>query len=230
MLDTLRSVETPEGIQLELPLAGLEPRFLAWLVDFAIRLGIYLVAAIALGILGLVGVGIVMVIAFLVEWFYPVLFEVLWQGQSPGKRALGLRVLSDDGTPVGWGGAMLRSLVMAVDFLPFLYGAGFLCMLVNRDGKRLGDLAAGTVVVYAEVRLPLRRRASSAQLRPLPPPLPLGLAEQRAIASFAERLDGFTPERAAELAELLEPLTGLRGEAAVLRLQEMAAAITGQGA
>jgi hypothetical protein len=84
------------------------------------------------------------------------------------------------------------------------------------------------VVVYSERRAG-RRRRSAAPVEPLAPPMPLSLAEQRAVASFAERLDGFTQERAVELADLAEPLTGLQGPAAVLRLQEMAAAIKGSG-
>src|SRR5579862_5266781 len=112
MLDTLRSVETPEGIELELPVAGPVPRFLAWLLDFAIRLAVYVAAFTVLAIAGVAGLGAGMILGFLVEWFYPVLFEVFWNGQTPGKRALGLRVLSDDGTPEGWRAAMLRSLVI----------------------------------------------------------------------------------------------------------------------
>ena len=156
MLDTTRRVATPEGIELTLRLVGPVPRALAWAIDLALR------AAVVIGVLmvamyfGRAGWGIALLTMFIVEWLAPAWFEVLWNGQTPGKRALGIAVVHDDGTPVRWGPSLTRNLLRAVDFLPFLYGFGLAAMLANRDFKRLGDLAAGTVVVYAPRRSPAR--------------------------------------------------------------------------
>src|SRR3989337_2880128 len=97
-----------------------------------------------------------------------------------------------------------RTLLRAVDFLPFLYGFGLAAMLVNRDFKRLGDLAAGTVVVYA----PGKARARTLPEAPAePPPFALSLEEQRVVLDLAERSASLTRERLEELATLPAPLT-----------------------
>lgn len=227
MIDTVRTVETPEGIALELRPAGPVARAMAWFLDMIIRIAIYIAAGMVLSFLGKAGLGIMAILIFLLEWFYPVLFEALWEGRTPGKRALGLQVLMEDGRPEGWGPAMLRSLLMFVDFLPALYGAGLVAMLAGREGRRIGDLAAGTVVVHAP-QAPARQPALAGAARPMLPPVPLSLEEQRAIAAFAEREPSLTPERAEELAGLLEPLTGETGAGGVARLQAMAAGIRGE--
>jgi len=147
LLDTARAVETPEGVTIDLRVAGPVPRALAFAIDFGIRALVYLGLAVGLATLGRFGTGVLLIAFFGLEWFYPVLFEVYGQGATPGKRMLGLRVVHDDGVPVGWSGAMIRNLLRAVDFLPFFYGCGLVSMLLTRDFKRLGDLAARTVVV-----------------------------------------------------------------------------------
>jgi uncharacterized RDD family membrane protein YckC len=226
LLDTIKSVETPEGIVLTLRPAGPVPRALAWALDLLLRGVLYFALLMLLAPFGGFGMGLFLVVLFLLEWFYPVLFEVLWKGQTPGKRALGLKVLMLDGTPVGWGAALLRSLLMAADFLPVCYGAGLASMLLQRDCRRLGDLAAGTLVVSA-----WERGAAAVEARPdcpaEAPTLPLSLEEQQALATFVERERTLSPKRAEELADLLEPLSGLTGPAAVARLKGMAAFIAG---
>jgi uncharacterized RDD family membrane protein YckC len=205
MLDTLRTVPTPEGIELSLKVAGPMPRARAWLLDLLIRLAILLVFGMVLGALGKVGSGLMLLIAFVLEWAYPVLFEVLRNGQTPGKRACDLRVLHEDGTPVQWRASVARNLIRVVDFLPVFYGFGLIAMLLNRDFKRLGDLAAGTIVVHTE-----RKRASKGL--PIAEPLTLNpvlnmsldLAEQRAVIDFAERRTTWSTERANELASYAE--------------------------
>lgn len=226
MIDTVRTVETPEGIALELRPAGPAARGVAWALDMLIRIAVYLAAGTGLAFFGKAGIGILAILVFLLEWFYPVLFEVLWEGRTPGKRVMGLQVLMEDGRPEGWGPAMLRSLLMFVDFLPAFYGAGLMAMLAGKEGRRIGDLAAGAVVVH--VPDPPSKKKPASGGRPLLPPVPLSLEEQRAIAAFAERAPSLTPERAQELAGLLEPLTGLRGAEAVSRLQALAAGIRGE--
>jgi uncharacterized RDD family membrane protein YckC len=236
MIDTLCSVETPEGVELAFSPAGPVPRALAWLADLGIRAAVYLGLAAVLATLGKAGLGILLVVMFLLEWFYPVAFEVLAGGQTPGKKLMGLRVLRADGAPVGWSRSMVRSLLATVDFLPAGYAAGLAAMLLNRRCQRLGDLAAGTVVVHATAtpkRAPGPGRTDAAPagaegLPALPPPFPLSLPEQRAVIGFAERAPALTPERARELADLLEPLTGARGDAGMDRLCAMARHLRGQ--
>lgn len=233
MIDTRRAVETPEGVELAFSPAGPVPRALAWLADLCIRAAVYLSLASVLALLGRTGLGLLLVAMFLLEWFYPVAFEVLAGGQTPGKRMLGLRVLRADGAPVGWSRSMVRSLLATVDFLPAGYAAGLVAMIVNRRCQRLGDLAAGTVVVHAEAAArpgpaPAGPAGTAAPEAALAPPWPLTLPEQRALIGFAERAPALTPERARELADLLEPLTGARGEAGVERLRAMARHLRGQ--
>ena len=150
MLDTARRVATPEGIEITLRVAGPVPRALAYVLDLLIRAAIMFTVAIAVSVLGRFGLAIFLLTAFLLEWLYPVIFEVLAAGATPGKRAMGLIVLNDDGTPIRWPGSLTRNLLRALDFLPFMYFIGFCSMVANRDFKRLGDLAANTLVVYRE--------------------------------------------------------------------------------
>jgi uncharacterized RDD family membrane protein YckC len=198
MLDTTRRVATPEGIELTLRLAGPVPRALAWAIDLLLRAALVLVVLMAVGPLGETGTGIVLITAFFVEWLLPAWFETRWNGQTPGKRAFGIAVLNDDGTPVRWPAALTRNLLRAVDFLPILYGLGLVAMLCNRDFKRLGDLAAGTVVVYVAEK---PRRAVFPEAPPVPR-LSAFLEEQRAVLELAERASTLTRERLEELAEL----------------------------
>ncbi|UTW45117.1 RDD family protein [bacterium SCSIO 12696] len=203
MIDTLRHYETPEGIELKLPLAGPAVRASAWLIDLLIRSAVYLIASWIFAWLGKVGTGIILLLVFLLEWFYPVVFEAT-RGATPGKKVMGLLVCQDNGTPLSWSASLLRNLLRVVDFLPFMYGFGLLSTLLNRDFKRLGDLAAGTVVVYAPEK---NNEKPLPQQKALPPPHPLDLSEQQAVTNFAERSSGFSDARAKELATLLTPIT-----------------------
>jgi uncharacterized RDD family membrane protein YckC len=227
MLDTTRRVATPEGIELTLRLAGPVPRALAWSVDLALRAAIVLVVLTLASQLGRAGWGIVLLAAFFVEWLLPAWFEAQMRGQTPGKRLFGIAVLNDDGTPLRWPGALTRNLLRAVDFLPLMYGFGLVCMLLNRDFKRLGDLAAGTVVVYQSAAVDSSRKIPQAP--PVAPPVDLDLDEQRAVLELAERSAGLTRERVEELSALPKPLVGgLDGERAAARLIGMANHLAGR--
>ena len=147
-------------------------------------------------------------------------------GATPGKKALGLIVVHDDGTPVGWPAALTRNLLRFVDFLPLFYLFGLVSIALSRDFKRLGDHAAGTLVVYREAAA--RRRRLPA-LAPEAPAMALSAREQRAVLDYAERVPDLTPERAAELAEIAAPLVGAeRGDAAVARLVRIANHLLGR--
>ena len=227
MLDTTRRVATPEGIELTLRLAGPVPRALAWSVDFIIRVGIVLLVQMGAQWFGKAGWGVILLAAFFVEWLLPAWFETSWGGQTPGKRMFGIAVLNDDGTPVRWPAALTRNLLRAADFLPFFYGVGLATMLANRDFKRLGDLAAGTVVVYRAERAAPQREIPKAP--PVAPPFSLSLDDQRAVLELAERSTSLTRERVEELATLPTPLVGtLQGPQAAARLIGMANHLSGR--
>lgn len=226
MLDTARRIATPEGIELTLRLAGPVPRALAWSVDLVLRAVLLLVIGMVVGALQKFGAAIMLLAAFFLEWLYPAWFEVAWGGATPGKRMLGIMVLNDDGTPVRCPAALTRNLLRAADFLPFLYFLGFLSMVMSRDFKRLGDLAADTLVVYREER---PRALQIPHAEPIVPNCALHITEQRALLDFAERAGGLTPERAQELAELAPTLSGgRRAERAVAYLIGVANHLVGR--
>ncbi|NQD95395.1 RDD family protein [Pseudomonas sp. CrR25] len=203
-LDTRYRVETPEGIDLLLRPAGLVPRALAFAIDLAIRGLALLLMFIVLGLLGQFGMGLATILLFLLTWWYMVLFEVFNQGRSPGKQMLGLRVVHDDGTPVGWAASLTRNLLRFVDILPFAYTLGILSCLNHPAFKRLGDIAAGTLVVYRD-EPPVAPSLPPAEA--LRAPFALNLAEQRALLGFAERAQNLSGARRVELAAILaEPL------------------------
>lgn len=219
MIDTYRAIETPEGVELRLRVAGPVVRCLAWVIDLLIRAGIYIVLAIVLSMFGKFGWGLLLVGLFLIEWFYPVLFEVYRHGVTPGKRAMGLCVVNDDGTPVGWSASMIRNLLRYVDFLPVLYGFGLISMLLHPDFKRLGDIAAGTRVVYRDAA----KKAATVPVVPARPPhFPLNLEAQRAVINFAERSQEIAPERMEELASIVFPQSGNQHSSGISQLHATA--------
>ncbi len=196
-------VETPEGIVLSLRPAGLVARTMAFLLDLLIRLGMDLVIAIALGAGGGLGGGFILLGMFCVEWLYPIVFELARSGATPGKQALGLRVVMDTGLPVTPAASFTRNMLRVADFLPFAYAFGIVAMLLNSEFKRLGDLAAGTLVVHATPVLLHDALVPGASLAPARPLSPL---EQAAILSWAGRAKRLTPARFEELALLATPV------------------------
>lgn len=143
-------------------MAGIGSRFIAALVD---TLLISLLQGIVIGTLALIvsqltdlassvpneqawGLAIGSLISFIFLWGYYIFFEILWNGQTPGKRWGGLRVIRLDGTPVTASEVVIRNLVRVLDMLPFAYGVGVVAMFIDENSRRLGDLAAGTVVVH----------------------------------------------------------------------------------
>lgn len=207
-LDTAVASETPEGILLELRPAGLTPRLYAFLIDWAVRLmGLYLVS-IAATVLGGLGVAFWLILLFAFEWCYPVAFELSPWAATPGKRALGLKVVMDNGLPVTAAASVTRNLLRAADFLPFLYGFAGVSLLVRQDCKRLGDIAAATLVVHEVRPAPA---PTLADVMPMPPAVPLALSAQAALASLAVRVPTLTRERAEELATLASVASGDAG-------------------
>lgn len=205
LLDTTYNIDTPEGVELRLPVAGIGSRALAWLIDAFIKFVGLIFGSIILAFLGNLGMGLTMLAFFIVLWFYNVLFEVFAHGATPGKKVIGLRVMNANGTPVGWSGSLIRNLLRFVDTLPGCYLFGCVAVMLSRNFQRLGDLAAGTVVVYSEREA---GRASLAGVEPQPVKVPLTLDEQQAIVSFGERAPRLNRDRAEELAGLMSPVFG----------------------
>jgi len=224
-------LETPEGIDLEVIPAGPVPRGLALLVDGLITQSASFLLFMLFSLGGNAGLGLFFMVLFMTEWFYPVLFEVLRAGQTPGKRAMSLRVVNADATPIGWNASLLRNLLRVVDVFPIFYLAGVVSMLVGRRFQRLGDLAAHTLVVHVQAPPPPREASPPAALIELGvrrSPVALTAAEQRALLGYAERYTELSVERAIELSDVLESLTGERGEAGQIELLRIASGIAGR--
>lgn len=204
MLDTVRHVETPEGIELALPVAGPVARARAWLFDVIVQGVLVVFGSTLLALLGGTGIGLFAIFLFLLSWMYPVVFEIYRSGQTPGKQIVGLRVVHDDGMPIGWSASMIRSTVGFVDMLPVGCAVGLVATLLNDDSKRLGDMAAGTVVVYSSRD---SIRGLPATVEPMRPPVPLRIEEQRALVELGARASLLTSARLRELARIARPLT-----------------------
>jgi uncharacterized RDD family membrane protein YckC len=152
------TIETPEQTSLEFPLAGIGSCFLALAADTLLQTAFFAVLGIAAGLLSLANlfstmtkqwvIAILLFIFFAVQFGYFAVFESLWNGQTPGKRWTRLRVIKDDGRPITPYDAILRNLLRTVDALPSLYATGIICILFSRENKRVGDFAAGTVVIH----------------------------------------------------------------------------------
>jgi uncharacterized RDD family membrane protein YckC len=147
---------TTEKVPIAYRVAGVGSRFLAWLIDFACLVlllfaGALLASVLASGSEGL-GMALMVLWVFALFWGYFLLFEWLWSGQTPGKRVLGLRVVHTRGSALTFAGAALRNLVRFVDMMPAFYGVGAAAALCDRKARRLGDLAADTLVVLVERR------------------------------------------------------------------------------
>ena len=153
-VDTRVIVETPEGADFQFVIAGAGTRAVAWLIDRLIQAGILaLVSILALFLLpfGEAGAGLgfggILIISFVLDWFYFSLFEAYWNGQTPGKRSQGLRVVRTNGTPIDPANAIGRNFLRAADMLPFFYPVGMISMLMTRRLQRLGDLVFDTMVI-----------------------------------------------------------------------------------
>ncbi len=203
MLDTSEKIETPEGVDLEVVPAGVIVRCLAYLIDFSIRAVIFIVLAILLGWLGDLGAGVLSIFVFLLEWLYPVVFEVFINGSTPGKKLMKLRVIQEDGTPVKLSSSVIRNLLRVVDFLPLGYLTGMITMVLSGNFRRLGDMAAETMVVYDD-SVNIYSISEHCQRRPLP--MPFKLFEQQAIIQFSQRAEGLSEARQFELANILSPM------------------------
>jgi len=202
-IDTLYSINTPEGIALKLAPAGPVLRFYAWLVDSMIRWTCVVVLFWGLAFLDQAGTGIFLILAFLLEWFYPVYFELFHHGKTPGKSMFGLFVAQENASPITPVSSLIRNLLRFVDFLPLCYGFGLLCVLSNARFQRIGDIVAGTVVLHSDK---IQVSHTDMDIPAVAPPCPLKLNEQQALIRFYQRRTLLSNERAEELAQISGPL------------------------
>ena len=190
-LDDYLHIDTPENVAFGYEVAGIGSRFLAALVDTLLIVILQVIVNVTLLLLvaafldfrlddlnglpsGWAWVAAAFgLVAFAFLWGYYIFFELLWNGQSPGKRMVGLRVLRANGAPITLAESLIRNLVRLIDFLPMYYGVGVVTMFIDSKSRRLGDLAAGTLVVRERARITLESLASPLPTPPQPaPPYP----------------------------------------------------------
>lgn len=160
LLDDYLNVDTPENVTFGYDVAGIGSRFIAALVDSLIILALQILVGLLVFVLmrALLGdrelsqvwvwvAATLGLVAFAFLWGYYIFFEMTWNGQSPGKRWMGLRVVCVDGTPITLSESIIRNVIRLIDFLPAYYGVGVVTMFIDGQARRLGDLAAGTLVV-----------------------------------------------------------------------------------
>lgn len=151
------AIATPEGVRVELVLAGLGSRFTAALIDLALKAVVLFAILLLTAILGSLGDAVLAISVLAVYLGYDIAFEVLANGQTPGKRRTHMRVLRADGRSVDLLSSAIRNVVRLVDGLLFAYLPGMVCILVTRKNQRIGDLAGSTIVVSEqEAELPTR--------------------------------------------------------------------------
>lgn len=196
-IDTIITAETPEGIEIAIRPAGFAVRCTAFMIDACIRVAVLAACASALAAGGHFGGGLLLIALFIINWLYPVIFELTAAAATPGKRIMGLYVLMANGLPITPAGCLIRNLLRFIDLLPVMYAFGAVSILLRRDARRLGDLAAGTVVAY---RNELQQGGAFGPGEPIPPRVPLSARQQMAITAFAWRVNRITPQRADEIA------------------------------
>lgn len=207
-LDTVVTAETPEGIVIELRPAGLMARFYAFTIDLLIRTMVLSVVAGVTQPMQGVGMAILLIAMFAFEWLYPVLFELSSWAATPGKRVFGLTTVMDNGLPITPAASFTRNLLRVADFLPIAYGFAVISMLTRRDFKRLGDIAAATLVVYRSRQV---HKPALMNMEPVAPAIPLAVRDQSAIIALAVRVGDVTQERLDELAAIAAPVAGETG-------------------
>jgi uncharacterized RDD family membrane protein YckC len=220
-LDDRVTIATPEGIELELQLAGLGSRFIAGVTDLIIQIVLLVVLAIVTGAVsgdGSFNAAVFVIGSFVILFFYPILFEVLARGRTPGKWVTHLRVVRDTGAPDDLQASGIRNLIRIVDGPLLLYVPTVVSIVATAHNQRPGDMAAGTLVI----REPSGRRASARRVThdDLPSSWDVSAItpqELAAIRQFLERRDTLDREARSELAARLANGFGNKVAGAQLR-------------
>lgn len=233
-IDTTIEVVTPENISFRYEVAGPFRRLPAFILDFAIRVGVMLATLLVLGFLGASGeiwTVVFLLLWFVMEWFYGALFETYWNGMTPGKWAMSIRVLRTDGQPINGMQGIMRNLLRLADLMPFAPASAFgggdvyfivptgmigiLIPLLNSRYQRLGDIVCGTMVVVEEkhhilTNVHLKDPRVEQLAAELPPSFRVGPKTSRALASYLERRKYLSAARRNEIAtHLAEPILSL---------------------
>jgi uncharacterized RDD family membrane protein YckC len=235
-------ISTPEGVDVELTLAGIGSRFIAAILDFMIQAAVVIAVAVLLGLFGEGKDGgyvaaVFSLVFFLTFFAYDVLFEVRSRGRTPGKRWTGLRVVRTGGRPVTFVHSCIRNVLRLVDILPSFYAIGMVSIFVTRNNQRLGDIAAGTYIVreraggFRRSREPVSRVATTAGASW--DVSAVSAQDTGTVRQFLDRRnqlsDGARQELAEELERRLRPLVagapeGLRPEEFLEQLSDAKAA------
>ncbi len=199
------TIDTPEQVALEFPLAGIGSRFLAVAFDMLLQFIVYLILfLLALWVLSDLfrnwspawswSTALLVLVLFCIYWGYYAFFESVWKGQTPGKRYAQIRVIKETGRPITPFEAIARNLLRVIDYLPGMYAVGVVTMFLNRKNKRLGDFVAGTVVIHERrEEEPLWNLPQNVQL-PTYEVSGLSLQEIELIETFLARRLDLTPE------------------------------------
>jgi len=206
--DTSLEALTPEGVKFTFTPAGLPVRTLAYGIDKVTQWVILIIILLtSLFLHYTIGIWVFLLLIFCVDWFYHVICELAFRGQSLGKRLTGIRVIRSDGAPVDPASSFLRNLLRFADTFFFLFPIAFISITASRGFRRLGDWAGGTLVVYSQTsaRFPLNIAGFLAKYDPVAPPYPLSHDEKQAILNFARRYPLFGESRANEIAGIYAP-------------------------
>ncbi len=215
-------VATPERVAVDLPIAGLGSRAMAYLVDLALlgAVGLVVYFAVTFFVPDVVNAALglstfvrtmSLVLTFFALWVYWTLSEVVWNGQTPGKRLVRIRVVKLDGSPVTLFSSAVRNLLRVIDFFPVCYPVGVITMLIDRKHRRLGDLLGGTVLVRDE-QIDLSRYEQVATSA-------VAVDDLEVATSYLSRFDDLEPAARLRLGKKLAARLGLADaeDAAVLR-------------
>ena len=220
-MDRNVDVRTPESIAFRYELAGLGSRFLALVLDMALQVGVFAALVAGLGLAAsridttkhavppelqryadAIAVAIVVFVVFMLFFGYFIVFETFWNGQTPGKRALGIRTVRDGGYPVDFGAALVRNLIRVGELGLGFYAVSAISMLVSPENKRLGDIAAGTIVVR-DAPLTMPKRLAVPAEPEYGATRYLSGEERALVRRFLDRRDALTPQRRQQLAAQL---------------------------
>jgi len=199
---------TPEGVKFVLSPAGLPVRTLAYAIDktaqWLLLITIFILSSFFRYSLG---AWIFLILSFGVDWFYHVIFELAFHGQSLGKRLTGIRVIKSSGAPIDPASSFLRNLLRFADTFMFFFPIALISMTTSRGFRRLGDWAGGTLVVYSKTvtRFPQNITGLLAKYDPVSPPYNLSYDEKQAILNFARRYSLLGESRANEIAAIYAP-------------------------
>lgn len=239
-LDATIDIVTPENIAFRYRVAGPYRRLPAFFIDLLLRTGVWIGIILLIGLVATVslfdsgiGVAFALILLFAMEWLYGGLLETFWNGQTVGKRVMGIRVLSVDGQPINGLQAMMRNILRFADMMPFIpFSAifdepsaipiptlviGLVAPLLNRRFQRLGDIVCGTMVVIDEKSwLFEAAKLEDPRVAQLAAELPAGFnvsrTMARALATYVDRRQLFSPPRRREIARhIAEPLVAKFG-------------------